>query len=79
VGETKVSCCNGNITSYVEAGNCQGTGSYAPLAKGPLEELASLQPLLIRNCSGGYDPYVEHPESFDITNAFSLRRELNLN
>jgi hypothetical protein len=79
LGEGKVSCCNGNVTSYFEAGNCEGSGSYAPLPKGPMDELASLQPLLVRNCSGGYDPFVEHPATLDVLREFSHSRKLILN
>jgi hypothetical protein len=75
-----VYCCNSTFDSFTEAGQCEGTHEYAPISKASLAAAASVQPLLIRNCAGGYDPYVEPPQShFDVLRALDSTAKLVLN
>ena len=43
-------------------------------------DLASLEPILVRNCAGGYDPYVQqHPREADLdSQPLMLRRKIVL-
>lgn len=52
-----VACCSTYINTNVPDTACDG--DRAQIARGPLSEVAALQPLLIRDCSGGYNPYFD--------------------
>jgi hypothetical protein len=80
LGYFNVACCSTYYASYTEAANCEGSNKVAHIPRDPLEEVASLQPLLIRNCAGGYDPYVEQPaRNVDIMQPLKSRNGLGLN
>jgi len=78
VGFFDVYCCESTISTAYEAGGCTIGGEHIPAPK--LKEAAELEPLLIRNCSGLYEPYL--PSSggeFDVTRALSSSAKLTLN
>lgn len=64
-------------------GNCQGTQAthaYALIPTSALTAAASVQPLLIRNCTGNHDVYVAHAGvEFDLNKHLAASHSLHLN
>jgi hypothetical protein len=71
-------CCETQFESYYETAPCTQHGS---IPKAALVELASVQPLMIRNCAGEYDPFQkQQPEiQFDMKRSLDTHRRIVLN
>ena len=73
-----VHCCNTFFNTNAPDTYCEGPRPQIP--RRALAEVASLQPLLIRNCGGGYDPYFDPPaREFDLQKAFNSHSKIALN
>lgn len=79
VGYFAVSCCDDVVYSYTEESFCEdGDGIRIPSRA--LAQVASLQPLLIRNCARRYDPYVaQPPDAFDVQKSLKSHSQIALN
>jgi hypothetical protein len=75
-----VSCCGHDYYMYYEETPCDGEVVYPRIPVRALAAVASLQPLLIRNCAGGYDPYTDHPAgTFDVQKSLDSHSKIALN
>lgn len=79
LGMFEVHCCNQVFYSQTEETGCDG--ERAPRIPGrALASEVSLQPLLIRNCAGGYDPYFGRPAvDFDVQKSLNSHSKIALN
>jgi hypothetical protein len=78
VGYFTVYCCESTFETYTEGGGCTIEGERIPQPR--LEAAAELEPILVRNCSGLYEPYL--PSSgggFDVARALSSSAKITLN
>jgi len=74
-----VACCDTYYNTNVPETPCDGSTPIR-IPKGALAAVASLQPLLIRNCGGGYDPYFDQPTAhFELQRSLNTRKEFTLN
>ena len=80
VGNFQVACCDQYFFTNTEESVCDGDVARAQIPRRPLAAVASLQPLLIRNCAGGYDPYSDPAgSSFDVQKALNSHTKIALN
>jgi hypothetical protein len=80
VGSFPVYCCDYAIYSYTEQASCDGGDGALRIPARALAQVASLQPLLIRNCARRYDPYVAQPaDAFDVQKSLKSHSQIAFN